>query len=114
MSDTHICKHINIILSKEKTFVGKFEVLEIIKKDTLRTYIMVKILEGEISSSHNAFLVRDGEVVYDDLIWKIKKGEEYPYYVDAGDVCRFELNGQIDIRVGEVVPAYYRKVIQNQ
>jgi len=96
------------LLSPEETekITGTIDVREIFKAPRVGTIAGSYVVEGKVTRSDRARLVRDGVVIYNGTLGSLRRFKEDVQTVAAGYECGLSIQGYNDIKVGDQVETY--------
>ena len=90
----------------KEEIIGSAEVLEIFKVSSVGKVAGSKVIEGEILSSSNARLIRDGAVIYTGKIGTIFREKNQAKQVSAGLECGITLKDFNDYQKKDIIEVY--------
>ena len=96
------------LLTPEETekVTGTIDVREIFRAPRVGTIAGSYVVEGKVSRSDRARLVRDGVVIYDGQLGSLRRFKEDVQTVSAGYECGTSIQGYNDIKVGDQIETY--------
>ena len=103
-----IKKRMSGLLSPDVTeqILGSAEILEIFKVSNAGKVAGSKITDGEVSSSANARLIRDGSIIYTGKISTIFREKNQVKTVEAGQECGITLRDFNDFQKKDIIEAF--------
>ena len=90
----------------KEEIVGTAEILEIFKVSNAGKVAGTKITEGEILSSSNARLIRDGVIIYTGKIGSIFREKNQAKQVSLGQECGIILKDFNDYQKKDIIEAF--------
>ncbi|GAB5535144.1 MAG: hypothetical protein Rubg2KO_13930 [Rubricoccaceae bacterium] len=96
------------LLSPEETekVTATIDVREIFRAPRVGTIAGSYVVEGKVTRSDRARLVRDGVVIYEGTLGSLRRFKEDVQTVAAGYECGLSIQGYNDIKVGDQVETY--------
>ena len=103
-----IKKRMSGLLSPDITeqVLGSAEILEIFKVSNAGKVAGSKITDGEVSSTANARLIRDGSIIYTGKISTIFREKNQVKTVEAGQECGITLKDFNDFKKKDIIEAF--------
>ena len=103
-----IKKRMSGLLSPDITekILGSAEILEIFKVSNAGKVAGSKVTEGEVLSSSNARLIRDGAIIYTGKIGSIFREKNQVKHVSAGQECGITLKDFNDYQKKDIIEAF--------
>ena len=103
-----IKKRMSGLLSPDITeqVLGSAEILEIFKVSNAGKVAGSKITDGEVSSTSNARLIRDGSIIYTGKISTIFREKNQVKTVEAGQECGITLKDFNDFQKKDIIEAF--------
>ena len=103
-----IKKRMSGLLSPDITeqVLGSAEILEIFKVSNAGKVAGSKITDGEVSSTSNARLIRDGSIIYTGKISTIFREKNQVKTVEAGQECGITLKDFNDFKKKDIIEAF--------
>ena len=86
--------------------LGSAEILEIFKVSNAGKVAGSKITDGEVSSTANARLIRDGSIIYTGKISTIFREKNQVKTVEAGQECGITLKDFNDFQKKDIIEAF--------
>ena len=90
----------------EETISGSAQILEIFKVSGAGKVAGCKVLDGEILSSSDVRLIRDGSVIYTGKVGSIFREKNQVKNVNNGQECGITIKDYIDIQKGDTIEAF--------
>ncbi len=90
----------------QEKVIGSAEVLEIFKVSSVGKVAGSKVVEGEILSTSNARLIRDGSIVYTGKINTIFREKNQAKQVSAGQECGITLKDFSDYQIKDIIEVF--------
>lgn len=90
----------------EETVFGHARIKEIFKISKLGMVAGSVVEKGRVKRGQKVKIIREGEVVADDVITSLKRYKESVEEVDAGKECGISLGNFKDFQVGDVLECY--------
>jgi len=90
----------------QETVTGTAQILEIFKVSGTGKVAGSKVTNGEISSSANARLIRDGAIIYTGKISTIFREKDQAKHVSNGQECGITLKDFVDFKKNDTIEAY--------
>ena len=90
----------------EETISGSAKILEIFKVSGAGKVAGCKVLDGEILSTSNVRLIRDGAVIYTGKVGSIFREKNQVKKVNNGQECGITIKDYIDIQKGDTIEAF--------
>ena len=90
----------------QETVTGTAQILEIFKVSGTGKVAGSKVTNGEISSSANARLIRDGAIIYTGKISTIFREKDQAKHVSNGQECGITLKDFVDFQKNDTIEAY--------
>ncbi len=98
----------------EEKIVGSAEILEIFKVSKVGKVAGSKVLEGEITNTSEARLIRDGAIIYKGKIGSIFREKNQAKQVTAGLECGITLKDFSDFQKNDIIEAYSSKITERR
>ena len=99
---------------KKETIQGTAEVLQIFKLSKSGKVAGSKVIEGEITSTSKARIIRDGAVIHDGNISSIFREKNAVKEVKNGLECGISFKNYGDFKVNDKIEAYKVNIIQRE
>ena len=99
---------------KKEIIQGTAEVLQIFKLSKSGKVAGSKVIEGEITSTSKARIIRDGAVIYDGNILSIFREKNAVKEVKNGLECGISFKNYGDFKVNDKIEAYKINIIQRE
>jgi translation initiation factor IF-2 len=90
----------------KEDIIGSAEILEIFKVSSVGKVAGSKVVEGEILSSSNARLIRDGSIIFTGKIETIFREKNQAKQVSAGQECGITLKDFNDYKKKDIIEAF--------
>ena len=90
----------------QEKVIGSAEVLEIFKVSSVGKVAGSKVVEGEILSTSNARLIRDGSIVYTGKINTIFREKNQAKQVSTGQECGITLKDFSDYQIKDIIEVF--------
>ena len=90
----------------KEEIIGSAEILEIFKVSSVGKVAGSKVVDGQILSTSNARLIRDGAVVYTGKINTIFREKNQAKQVSAGLECGISFKDFSDFQKKDIIEAY--------
>ena len=89
--------------------LGKVEIREVFKLSRSGVIAGCYVLEGKVTRTSKARLVRDSVVIYEGRIGSLKRFKDDVKEVQGGFECGLAIEGYNDIRAGDIIEVYELK-----
>ena len=96
----------------KEEIIGSAEVLEIFKVSSVGKVAGSKVVEGEISSSSSARLIRDGAIIYTGKIGTIFREKNQAKQVNTGQECGITLKDFNDYQKKDIIEVFNSTTIE--
>ena len=96
----------------KEEIIGSAEVLEIFKVSSVGKVAGSKVVEGEILSSSNARLIRDGAIIYTGKIGTIFREKNQAKQVNTGQECGITLKDFNDYQKKDIIEVFNSTTIE--
>ena len=96
----------------KEEILGSAEVLEIFKVSSVGKVAGSKVVEGEILSSSNARLIRDGAIIYTGKIGTIFREKNQAKQVNTGQECGITLKDFNDYQKKDIIEVFNSTTIE--
>ena len=90
----------------EETITGSAQVLEIFKVSGAGKVAGSKVTDGEITSSSNVRLIRDGSIIFTGKIASIFREKNQVKQVNNGQECGITLKDYMDFQKNDTIEAF--------
>ncbi len=90
----------------QETVTGTAQILEIFKVSGAGKVAGSKVMDGEISSSANARIIRDGSIIYTGKIGSIFREKNQVKQVNSGQECGITLKDYMDFQKNDTIEAF--------
>ena len=90
----------------QETVTGTAQILEIFKVSGAGKVAGSKVVDGEISSSANARIIRDGSIIYTGKIGSIFREKNQVKQVNSGQECGITLKDYMDFQKNDTIEAF--------
>ncbi len=97
----------------KEVVIGHAEVRQIFKSSAVGTIAGCYVLDGKITRTANARIIRDGVVVYEGKLASLKRFKDDVREVAAGYECGMTFEKFNDIKEGDIVEAYEMQKVEN-
>ncbi|BCS81499.1 translation initiation factor IF-2 [Anaerocellum diazotrophicum] len=97
----------------KEVVIGHAEVRQIFKSSAVGTIAGCYVLDGKITRTANARIIRDGVVVYEGRLASLKRFKDDVREVAAGYECGMTFEKFNDIKEGDIVEAYEMQKVEN-
>ncbi|ADQ04436.1 translation initiation factor IF-2 [Caldicellulosiruptor owensensis OL] len=97
----------------KEVVIGHAEIRQIFKSSTVGTIAGCYVLDGKITRTANARIIRDGVVVYEGKLASLKRFKDDVREVAAGYECGMTFEKFNDIKEGDIVEAYEMQKVEN-
>ena len=98
----------------DEKIIGTAEILEIFKVSKVGKVAGSKVIEGEITSTSKARIIRDGAVIHDGNISSIFREKNAVKEVKNGLECGISFKNYGDFKVNDKIEAYKINIIQRE
>jgi len=92
--------------------LGQAEIKELFKASRVGTIAGCLVIDGKITRTAEARLVRDGTVIWTGRIGSLRRFKDNVQEVDEGLECGIVLEGYQDVKVGDVIEAFETKQVE--
>jgi translation initiation factor IF-2 len=96
----------------KEEIIGSAEVLEIFKVSSVGKVAGSKVVDGEISSSSSARLIRDGAIIYTGKIGTIFREKNQAKQVNTGQECGITLKDFNDYQKKDIIEVFNSTIIE--
>ena len=90
----------------KEQIIGSAEIMEIFKVSNAGKVAGSKIIDGEVLSTSNARLIRDGAIIYTGKILTIFREKNQVKQVGAGQECGITLKDFNDYKKKDIIEAF--------
>ena len=90
----------------KETITGTAQILELFKVSGAGKVAGCKITDGEITSSSNVRLIRDGTIVYNGKIDTIFREKQQVKQVNNGQECGITIKDYMDFQKNDTIEAF--------
>ena len=90
----------------KETIIGTAQILEIFKVSGAGKVAGSKIIEGEINSSSNVRIIRDGAIVHTGKIGSIFREKNQVKEVNNGQECGITVKDYVDFKKNDTIEAF--------
>ncbi len=90
----------------EETIIGTAQILEIFKVSGAGKVAGCKIMDGEITSTSDVRLIRDGKVIYTGIVGTIFREKNQVKQVNNGQECGITIKDYMDIQKNDTIEAF--------
>jgi len=97
----------------KEVVIGHAEIRQIFKSSAVGTIAGCYVLDGKITRTANARIIRDGVVVYEGKLASLKRFKDDVREVAAGYECGMTFEKFNDIKEGDIVEAYEMQKVEN-
>jgi len=97
----------------KEVVIGHAEIRQIFKSSAVGTIAGCYVLDGKITRTANARIIRDGVVVYEGKLASLKRFKDDVREVAAGYECGMTFEKFNDIKEGDIVEAYEMQQVEN-
>lgn len=97
----------------KEVIIGHAEVRQIFKSSSVGTIAGCYVLDGKITRTSNARIIRDGVVVYEGKLASLKRFKDDVREVAAGYECGMTFEKFNDIKEGDIVEAYEMQKVES-
>ncbi|WAM34783.1 translation initiation factor IF-2 [Caldicellulosiruptor morganii] len=97
----------------KEVVIGHAEVRQIFKSSSVGTIAGCYVLDGKITRTSNARIIRDGVVVYEGKLASLKRFKDDVREVAAGYECGMTFEKFNDIKEGDIVEAYEMQKVES-
>ena len=96
----------------QEKIIGSAEVLEIFKVSSVGKVAGSKVVDGEILSTSNARIIRDGSIIFTGKIASIFREKNQTKQVSAGLECGITLKDFVDFQKKDIIEVYNATVTE--
>ncbi|OQA92366.1 MAG: Translation initiation factor IF-2 [Elusimicrobia bacterium ADurb.Bin231] len=91
---------------KKEVYLGRAKILKIFKVEKIGSIAGCLVIDGKISRTARARVLRDNIIVYDGKLYTLKRFKDDVKDVDKGFECGLTLDGFHDLKIGDIIESY--------
>ena len=99
---------------KKEVYLGRARVLKIFKVAKLGTIAGCTVIDGKITRTGGARLLRDNTIVFEGKLGSLKRFKDDAKEVEKGFECGPMLEGFSDVKIGDVIESFAIELVKRK
>ncbi|OGS45733.1 MAG: translation initiation factor IF-2 [Elusimicrobia bacterium RIFOXYD2_FULL_34_15] len=99
---------------KKEVYLGRARVLKIFKVAKLGTIAGCTVIDGKITRTGGARLLRDNTIVFEGKLGSLKRFKDDAKEVEKGFECGLMLEGFSDVKIGDVIESFAIELVKRK